>query len=283
MTDIENGRRDGIPGMGMVVQAMENPDMRRRYGMADDDTGVLLISIAHGSAANGPLRVGDVLLAVDGNPIADDGTTEFRPKERTSFSYFVQKHQIGETVEFELLRDGERITTAVLLSNPAERDWLVPMEQYDILPTYYIYGGVVFVPLTKNLMRMWGGNWFNTAPKEFVIHLASNLVTEEQDEVVVALKVLAADVNQGYHNENHWIIESVDGEKVRNLRHLIELVEAGDGNEFVEFASAGGRQLILDRNKVAAEQSLIQQIYRIPYDRSDDLRSEPFRVEALLD
>jgi S1-C subfamily serine protease len=271
MTDIASGERDGIPGMGVMVQPMENPDMRRHYGMDKEQTGVLVTRVAYGSPAEGQIEADDVLLAINGQPIADDGTVEFRPKERTSFAYYVQQNQIGDSIEIELLRDGELRTEVIALTTPIERDRLVPLEQYDILPTYYIYGGVVFVPLTKNLLHMWGNNWFNSAPKELVVYLGNNMVTEDQDEVVVALKVLAADVNQGYHGQNHWVIEEVDGEPVRNLRHLIERVEAGAGNDFVEFKSQGGQKMILDRAKVEAEQAMIQQIYRIPNDRSDDL------------
>lgn len=274
LTDIESGERDGIPGLGIITQNMENPDLRRRYGMEEEETGVLVVEVVHGSSADTYLREGDVLLRIKDEPIADDGTIEFRAKERTSFAYFIQENQIGESVELTILRDGERFPLEIPLLYPMERDWLVPQEVYDEIPTYYIYGGVVFVPLNKNLMRMWGNNWFNSAPKEFVIHLSHNIVSEEQDEVVVALKVLAADVNRGYHNENHWIIDSVDGIAVRNLRHLIELVEAGEANEFVEFENTGGQKIVLDRSKVRAGQDPILAVYRIPADRSDDLREQ---------
>lgn len=271
MTDIQNGKRDGIPGLGIIPQQLENPHMRRRFGMEEDESGVLVVAVAHGSAAAAHVQAGDVLLEIEGNAIADDGTVEFRPKERTSFSYNIQRKQIGESVDLLILREGDRHMVSIPLLNPMERDWLIPMEQYDVLPTYYIYGGVVFVPLTRNLMRMWGANWMNTAPREFVIQLQNNIVTEDQDEVVVALRVLAAEVNQGFHNESHWLIDEVDGERIRNLRHLVERIEAGNGNEFVEFANPGGRRIILDRSLAEAELAAILAVYRIPADRSEDL------------
>ncbi len=269
--DIRNGRLDGIPSLGIVPQVLENPDMRRHYGMEEEQTGVLVAALAHGSSVDGILQPEDVLLSIQGHLIADDGTVEFRARERTSFSYYVQENQVGETLKMDVLRDGESMSLEIPLNHPMERDWLIPMEQYDILPTYYIYGGVVFVPLTKNLMRMWGPNWANAAPKEFVVQLQNNIVTEEQDEHVIGLRVLAADVNQGFHGESNWFIETVDGVKVRNLGHLIELVEAGEGNEFVEFRNPVGRRIILDRQKVKKEQESILAIYRIPEDRSGDL------------
>ncbi len=271
LMDIKTGERNGIPGMGIMTQRLENPGMRRRQGMEEDETGVLLIHVIDGAAADGILQPGDVLLEIEGEAIADDGTVEFRSQERTSMSYFVQRRQVGEEIQLRILRDGERKDVSIALVHPMERDWLVPMEVYDVLPTYYIYGGVVFVPLNRNLLRMWGNNWMNTAPRELVIFLNQNFVTEDRDEVVVALKVLAADVNQGFHNENHWVIESVDDIPIRNLRHMIEIVESGDENEFVEFRSAGGQMIVLDRALVAQEHAQILATYRIPQDRSDDL------------
>ena len=272
LTDIQTGERSGIPGLGIHFQKMENPDLRRRYSMEDEQSGVLIVHVVHNSSSDGILRKRDVLLRIDGKPVADDGTVEFRPKERTSFSYPVQRKQLGDSVEIELLRDGILKTLQVDLTHPMEQNWLVPMEVYDVMPTYYIYGGVVFAPLNKNLLLRWGPNWRNTAPRQLVTQLDQNYVTEDQDEVVVLLKVLAADVNQGYHDEKHWLIDAVNGEEVRNLKHLIKLVEAGEGDEFIEFTNTGGEQIVLDRQKVKGNQAAILSLYRIQEDRSEELR-----------
>ncbi len=274
LQDIADGQFNGIPGLGIVTQPMENPDFRRRYAMNDEESGVLVVHTVHDSAADGYLVPGDVLLRIDGEPIADDATIAFRPGERTHFAYFIQRQQVGGQITLDVLRNGKRLKLEVPLRYPMERDWLVPLEMYDVLPTYYIYGGVVFVPLTVNLLRMWGRNWMNTAPPELMVHLARNYVTDNQDEVVVALKVLAADVNQGYHSENHWVIEAVDGKPVRNLRHLVACVEDGTGNEFIEFRNTGRRKIVLNRKRAKAEHQAILATYRIPADRSTDLLAD---------
>ncbi|QHI69909.1 S1C family serine protease [Tichowtungia aerotolerans] len=272
LKDIQNNRQDGVPDLGINWQKMENPDMRRRYGMAPGQTGMLITGIAHKSAADGVLQTGDVLLSVKGHPVADDGTVEFRPKERTLFLYYVQENQIGDHLKVEVLRNNQLLPLDIPLSHTFDDNWLIPMEQYDILPSYYIYGGVVFVPLTKNLLQMWGKNWYNNAPKELIARMSNNLRPRETDEVVLALRVLAADVNQGYQNENYWQIESVDGQKVRNLKQMISLIEAGAGNEFITFENTIGLEMVLDREKVRQEQPRILATYRIPADRSSDLQ-----------
>ncbi len=271
MTDIETGKRDGIPSLGVVLQNMENPDMRRRYKMEEDQTGVLIIGVIPGSAADSHIKEEDVLLSVAGEPVADDATVEFRPKERTSISYYIQKRQLGDAVTVDILRDGDLLSLDIPLNQPMENDWLIPLDTYDVLPTYYIYGGMVFSPLSMNLLKSWGRNWVNSAPKAWVSKLQNNFVTEEKDEIVVMLRVLAADVNQGYHTETHWTIDKVDGEPIRNLREMIEIVERNAGNEFVEFENPVGRKLVLDRQKVKDTHQEILDLYRIPQDRSDDL------------
>lgn len=272
LTDIEDGRRNGIPSLGVVLQDLENPDMRRFCKMADDETGVLVLAVIPGSSAEGILEEGDVITRIKGWPIADDGTVEFRSKERTAAAYYVQENQVGQTLPLEVLRNGKKMALEVPLTRPMEADWLIPMEVYDVLPTYYVYGGIVFVPLSKNLLMAWGPNWFNTAPKEMVAQLSNNAIQEDKDEIVVALKVLPADVNQGYHDETHWIIDQVNGESVRNLRDLIAKVEAGAGAEYVIFENTGGRKMILDRAKAESSMPSILSIYRIAEDRSDDLK-----------
>ena len=36
---------------------------------------------------------------MESHPIADDGTVEFRPRQRTSVAYYVQLHQVGEMLD----------------------------------------------------------------------------------------------------------------------------------------------------------------------------------------
>jgi S1-C subfamily serine protease len=270
--DIEDGRHDGFPSLGVVLQEMENPDLKRKYGQPVEQTGMLVTRVLPGSPADGELQPGDVLLSLDGHPVADDGTVEFRPRQRTSLAYWVQERQVGESLPLEMLRAGKNMTLNLTLDRPAQLDPLVPTEQYDVLPTYYIYGGVVFCPLTKNLLRAWGPNWYANAPNELVARLADNVPEVEGEQVVLALKVLADDVNQGYHGINNWVVETVDGQRVRNLKQLIAAVEQGQGNEFVTFGDDAGQVLVLDRAKVEAQRTEVLNTYRIPADRSPDVQ-----------
>ncbi len=271
LEDLEDGEYNGFPSLGVVLQSMENRDLKRSAGMTPEMTGMRIVRMMPGSPAESALRTNDVILAIEGAAVADDGTVEFRPRERTSLSYFIQRKRIGESIALEVWRDGARLPIEVALTRAVTRDALVPNEQYDVMPTYYIFGGIVFSPLTRNLLQAWGPNWFNNAPSHLTSILSANFPEVEDERVIVALKVLAADVNQGYDQVNNWIVHTVDGARIRTMRDLIAAVENPQGGEFVTFANLSGHTLVLDRAKAREANARILQTYRIPADRSPDL------------
>ena len=274
LKDIEDGRYDGFPSLGVVMQGMESKALKNKYAMELDQTGMLIFKVVRDSPANGVLKEGDVLLAVEGHPVADDGTVAFRDRERTSVSYYIQAHQVGDPLSLDIWRDGRREAVTITLSRPLEHDWLIPNDQYDVVPSYFVYGGLVFCPLTKNLLKSWGSSWYDAAPEELVSMLGFNFLTDDRDEVVLLLRVLAAEPNQGYQDFNNWVVTEVNGEKVTSLKHLMSLVEKNAGEPFIRFTNKQGQQLVLDPARVAAQQASILQTYKIPEDRSRDLKAE---------
>jgi S1-C subfamily serine protease len=272
LTDLEDGQHDGFPEDGIVVQSMENESMRKMHGLSKQQTGTLVVAVLPGSAADGKVRSGDVILAVDGHDIADDGTLEFRPKERTSADYYTQLHQIGETLKLTVLRDSREHRVLILLDKPAGFSDLVPRERYDVRPTYYIYGGLIFIPLTQNYLMAWGRDWYSNAPRHLVALFQHTRPTVEGEEVVVLSKALPAEVNSGYHDLNDLQIAKVNGVKIHNLRELIRIVETDKDAAYVVFESRQGLKIVLERKLAEAEQAKILRTYSVPADRSADLQ-----------
>jgi len=268
LQDIEDGSYDGFPAIGLVVQLMENPDMKRKYGISEDQTGVLVRHIFPGSPAKEMIKKDDVILTIDGHTIADDGTVEFRLKERTSFNYYIDRHQMGEKISLGLLRDSATMEIRLSLSRRTRDFQLVPREQYDQLPRDFIYGGIVFSPLTKNLIKSWGKNWQKKAPQNLMIEL-SNWPTETRREVVVALQVLASDVNKGYHDISSWIVEEVNGKKFKDFDEFCQLVTTSQAR-FVTFKDKKGFQIVIDQEKALESHERILQTYQIDVNRSQD-------------
>jgi hypothetical protein len=56
------------------------------------------LAVERGRAARRALRAGDILLSIDGRSIGTDGTIELRPRERTAFTFLLQRRQMGDQV-----------------------------------------------------------------------------------------------------------------------------------------------------------------------------------------
>ena len=270
--DLKDGTYDGYPSLGVGLQDMENKGLRKYYQMEDGLSGVLINQIIPGSPADGYLQVGDILLSFEDYTIGNDGTVEFRTNERTQLTYVIQQKQIGENIWMEILREGKKISIDLNLSRSLKKDRLVPMEEYETLPSYYIYGGLIFCPLSKNLLDIWGSQWYQSAPKELIYPmLNSNIPEKEDQQVVVLLKTLAANVNEGYQNVNSWVVDKVNGEKIWNLSDMIKKVE-NNLDLYIVFEDKWSQQIVIDREKAENTHQEILETYRIPFDRSEDLR-----------
>jgi hypothetical protein len=270
--DLKDGTYDGYPSLGVSMQDMENQGLRKYYQMEEGLSGVLINQIIPASPADGHLQAGDILLSIGDYAIGNDGTIEFRTNERTQLTYVIQKKQIGEKIQMEILREGKKISIDLNLSRSLKKDRLVPMEEYETLPSYYIYGGLIFCPLSKNLLNIWGPQWYQSAPKELIYpFLNSNIPEKADQQVVVLLKALAANVNEGYQNVNSWVAEKVNGEKIWNLRDLVKKVE-NSLDPYIIFEDKWGQQIVIDREKAENTHQEILETYRITFDRSEDLR-----------
>ena len=272
LKDLEDGRYDGFPVLGMQTQTIESRDMKRRFGMKNSQTGVLVNYIYFNSPAKGILRPDDIVMEVDSHPIEDDGTVEFRHQERTYYSYFIEMHQLGDKINLKILRDGKVKKLKFALKNKRDDFQLVASKQHDKLPRYFIYAGILFTPLTDNLIEQMGRGWSHSAPPE-LLYAMSRWPSKDKRELVVALKVLPDDLNRGYHNIKNWAVAEVNGKKFKDFNEFIEIV-TGSGEPFTVFKNSKGSQIVIDRKKAEEGLEKILKTYRIKEDRSPDLINE---------
>jgi S1-C subfamily serine protease len=273
LTDMKDGRYDGFPDDGIFIQSLENESLKKMYGLKENQFGALVTSITPGSPAENKVFPGDVLLAIDSHPIADDGTIEFRPRERTSCNYYVQQHQVGEEVAYKILRQGQMVSVKFTLDRGWGTDRLVPLSRYDVRPTYFVYGGLVFCPLTLNYILTWGDDWAEDAPYNLLAFLVEGKLTRQDEEVVIIIKALPSGVNNGYEDYVNKRIVEVNGEKIRNLQDLIRTVEDNPETPYVVFKTRANKSIVLNRQKAEAEQAGILETYQIAADRSANLKT----------
>ena len=265
--DMKDGHYDGVADLGLGTQNLENPALRHYYGLDDNITGKLIYKTMYQSAQKGGLKKGDILTAVDGHHVENDGTVEFRKHEYTHYHYFVDTHQMGECVGVDIIRNRKPMHLDVPLKYTADDVYLVKTTRYDRMPSYFIYGGYVFSPLTRNLIRASRRN------RLYLSYLASKWQTKKKSEVVVLLKVLASDISRGDNSFGMWPIDKVNGETFKDFKTFYRKIEKAKG-PYIVLEDNDGIKLVIDKKEALSKQKEILNTYNIEFDRSVDLRED---------
>ena len=272
---VRSGRSTALPGLGVRTMKLENPALRGRYKLGRRDGGVLVTGVAHGGSAYGHIREGDVLLTLDGHPVAENATVLYRGQIRTSLEAVLGDHHLGDRVDAVVQREGKKETVRLVLGAAAS---LVPGSQYDRGPTFLVFGGLVFQPLTRDFLEAWT-KWWHQAPKELLHLYQEGLPSRQRQGVVVLAQVLADAVNVGYGVYAETTVVSINGVcpvDIRDFARLLGETETGD----VEIRTSHGGLLLVGAEAARAANARIIERYRIPMVCSADL--EPVVGHALL-
>ena len=272
LADSEDGVYDGFPDLGFRTQTLDSPAAKKAYGLSNDQNGVLVIKVFDDAPAQGILEENDVILQIDDFDIAEDGSIRLSDDILTDYKHAIDLHHVGESVAITYARHGQVQTTMLDAREALESYSLVTGEQFDKIPEYYIYGGILFVPLNMNLIKRWGNDWSRTAPVS-LLQARNEWSSPERRQLVVALQVMAADVNLGYHDWRNWIVEYVNGEPVRDFDHFANLIRDNE-NDNVVMENKNGYQLVINHEQAAASEAAILARYQIPAAHSADLFDE---------
>lgn len=254
LKNLEDGKYDGFPDTGAQETSLLSPAYRAERGLPDDETGVVIEQLAPGGTLEPVMKVGDVVLEVDGVDIDNDGSVAIG-QIRGPYHHLVDMKQVGETVRFTVWRDGKRhkLETKTRRIGRVDRmryQWTVP-------PRFLVYAGLVFMPLDVEYLRTKGRGWAGKVPREMAwYHFFQEYDEPENadEEVVVLARVLQDAVNADL-SVTRAVVEKIDGKRIRGLDALDQAITQarlrGDG--FLTFEFSGGFVEVLD--VAAAEQA----------------------------
>jgi hypothetical protein len=166
-----------------------------------------------------------------------------------------------------VLRGGQRKEVRVPLK---PMRYLVPRARYDVEPCYFIYGGLVFQPLTRDFLATWD-KWWNKAPKEFLYFYYNGTRTPEQQEVVVLTHILGDELNVGYDDMYNEAVVTMNGYRPRDMRDFVARMLAAEG--VITLGTSGPGVLMIDAIEARKAHERILARYHIRSDRSRDLRN----------
>lgn len=258
-----------LPTLGVSAQNLENPALRKQLKMGKSDSGALVLKVEYGSSSYGVIREGDTLLKIGTTKIANNCTVAYRGKHRTRFDVIMGEKQVGDTLSLELLRDGKKMKVSIELKEKVE---FVPRSRYEVTPSYFIFGGLVFQTLSRDYLSTWD-NWWEKAPKEFLHLYFSGTRTAQRLEAVILSQILADEVNVGYEGLYSESVISVNGKKPKDIRHFVSLVEKSV--DTVEIVTSSNSKIVFSMKRARERNGPILERYRIERDRSSDLVRSP--------
>ncbi len=262
LTDIEDGRYDGYPDLGLYTAELQNDALRDYLGVPAGESGVLVLKAAPYASCVGLLERDDVLQRIDGIPIENDGTIRI-DGEFLGYEHVVEGKQIGETVTLTVRRKGEPKEIAVTLKAWGAR--MSPSIAYDEHPEYLVLGGYVFVPLTTNyLMATRASDDLVYYYQQYYKTVAEEGKTREQ---LVILSQVLPDASTRYRTYQNAIVASVDGKVPKDFREFVSLVEGEKDLVKVEFEGINVPPLVLERGKIGEAHARICRSLNIAEDR----------------
>jgi len=268
LDDLKDGEYNGFPDSGLLTTALVSPAYRRERGLPVGKSGVVVDLVAPDSTAEGVLKPGDVLTAVEDIPVADDGSIRFGDA-RVTFEHLLDLKQVGQPVRLTVWREGKELSLTAVSKRVARLD--NRRNRYGVAPRFVLYAGLVFMPLDVELLKTFGRGWPQTADRNLVWHQlfreAEHPETADR-EVVVLVRVLRHAANAQMTFSGPVVVQNINGREINELRDVVTaLDENKERFHRLQFEGASGIEA-LDREKAAEAHAQILKQYAIARDRN---------------
>jgi hypothetical protein len=250
------------------VLPLLSPAYRRERGLPEGRSGVVVDLVTPGSTADGVLREVDVLLTVDGQTVANDGTVR-EGDARVTFEHGFDMKQTGAPVRLSFWRDGKEHVREAVSRRVARLD--NQRNRYGIAPRYVVYAGLVFMPLDRELMKVFGRGWAGSADRNLIWHHLFREAEKPETvdrEVVVLTRVMRHPVNSQMTFPGPSAVARINGREIHSLAEVLPALQSGEGRfQTVELEGAAGFE-VLDRAQAEAVHAEILRQYGIARDRN---------------
>ncbi len=260
LSDIEDGKYEGVPEIGIETSSLVNRHYRRYLGLPENTSGILVDRVIPHSSADGVILSGDVLTKIEDKQIDAAGMVRYG-EQQVTFFIEAENRQIGDLLKIQVWRKGKFHNLSLSLKAPPFGAEM--RNSYDELPEYLIFGGLVFIALNRNYIHSPG----NLTPSLAYEHWYRELERPRtrRDQVILISRVLPSSVNSGYSNLRNFIVTTLNGKSVNSLRDLdIMLKEMPPDTLHVVFESEWQKMpLVLDYKKSLEQQQSVLERYGI--------------------
>jgi S1-C subfamily serine protease len=258
LKDIADGKYDKYVDLAIMQFKLQNPAQRRALGLSDDnEDGILVGSVVPGGACDGVLKEGDVILALDGLPVASDGFIQMEG-DRLEMAEVVERKFKDDPLKLHILRDKKEMDVVAKLK-PAW-PYLIQGNAYDVRPRFVLFGGLLFQPLSRDFLEVYGID--DLRVRYFYDSFVSRQIFLKHPEVIILSQVLPDPINAYVADYKNALIDEVNGKPIKRLEDLAAAF-AEPADYYVIKCIGEGRPLVLERAQVESARTRIKTAYNV--------------------
>jgi len=271
LEDVADGTYDGKLRLFGRFQTVENEALRHKLKL-DPHQGGMMVTEPIREDDTYPLREFDVITHVGDYELDRQGKIQVQQDLKLTFHYAVPKLAKHGSVPLRILRAGETLSVEVPVT--AHRDRLIrPLRgKY---PSHFIYGPMLFTAASQDLLtrlRGAGATVLSLRDSPLFKRSRDKPAFPGEELVILGSRLFPHRIAEGYDPQFFAVVSDVNGLKVKNLTHLVEVLRDTE-DEFVVLRLAGSYEtLAFRRDELAAATEEILEDEGIRYQFSDDLK-----------
>jgi hypothetical protein len=261
LKDVEDGKYDHYVDFAISDFTIENPAQIKALKLENDGVGVYVADVESVGSAGGVLQSGDVLLALNGNPVFNNGLIRI-DGELVDKNEVIERKFAGDKVTVDFIRDGKKQQATIELKRFLP--YLMMAEKYNERPRYVLYSGMLFQPMDRNLMSAHEirepmcSYWYD--------NFLSSKLYEQRPEPVILTNILADEATSYITGYYPGLVDEINGVTIKSMADVKKALEKKEGDYVVVKLVERGRPIVLKRKLAEEAHPRIMRNYNIAED-----------------
>jgi S1-C subfamily serine protease len=273
LKDVADGKYDGKPAMHDSLQTKENPVLPG-FLRLDKKTQGMIVHAPAEPRPDYPLKTWDLITKIGDSEIDNVGMVKIKDNLRMQFQYLIQKYIKAGKVPLTIVRQGK--PQAIELPVSSKRPMLIESLQGHY-PSYFVYGPLVFSTVSREFCAAIDrGGAVSSAlavmGSPLVVRRGDRPAYEGEELVAVTSPIFPHAISKGYDNPFSKVVKEIGGVKVKNLKHLVELLRDNKGKyTTISFDDKFSETIVFDHQEALRATDEILTDNGIRQQASDDL------------
>lgn len=227
LKDIEDGKYNGYIELGVLYQTIENPMMKKFLKIPEPfkNNGIYIYDIMPNTSADGYLQKGDILLEIQNHLITESGEI-FLDGEYRNFVEIIDNLEEGEIIHLKVLRNQKILELKIPAKTTNYLDF--QRKNYEEPPEYLIFYGMVFQPLSNDLISTYSSIWLSNERSDILFYYyyaVQNRTSINNSQKIILTRILPDQENMYYKEFISYILKSINNKKISNLKELYNILE----------------------------------------------------------